>query len=149
MEQVRIIVRSLTEVDHPPEVFFERLLAANWCGVVGPRIGGQTLPGTLRAGCLTVYVRNSTWFKQLQGLEDEIAARIRAGLGRPAVARVRLVSRPSRFRSSPQPVPSPPDAPPAGESGDVAVADRSQPDLRRQFEQARQEHLRLWRQWRK
>jgi hypothetical protein len=149
MEQVRNVLQSMKEVDQPPEIFFERLLATNWSGVVGPRIGGQTLPGSLRSGCLTVYVRNSIWFKQLQGLEGEIAARIRVELGRPAVEQVRLVSSPSRFRSPARPAAPDPPSPPASEPLNAPASNIPNPDLRQQFEQAREEHLRLWRRWQK
>ncbi|MBN2431226.1 MAG: DUF721 domain-containing protein [Acidobacteria bacterium] len=149
MERVRNVLQSLSEVNKAPEIYFERFLAVNWSGVVGPRLGGQTRSGPLHSGCLTVYVRSSVWCRQLRGLEGEFVSRIRSELGRPVVQEVKLLAAPERFRRPGNDHRSKPE-PPAGDESSVAEGPAIRNDgLRRQFVRTRLEHHRLWQRWQK
>ena len=48
-----------------------------WEEAVGPEIAVATQPVSLRAGVLTVWVRNTTWLQELHAQRQQLLARVR------------------------------------------------------------------------
>ena len=59
-----------------------RALAPLWAEAVGPQIAAKTNPLTLRAGELTVEVRDQQWLDELSSQRTALLSRLQARLGR-------------------------------------------------------------------
>lgn len=59
----------------------DRVDRDRWRSLVGDRIGERTRPGSLRDGCLTIYVASAVWAQELSLLSTTILERlVRDGL---------------------------------------------------------------------
>lgn len=76
-------------------------LGRSWARLVGPDLARVSFPARLaRDGTLHVHCADATWASELQLLEADVRARLEAGLGEAAPARL-------RFRVGPLPLPAP------------------------------------------
>jgi hypothetical protein len=57
----------------------DRIDRDRWRSLLGERIGERTRPGTVRDGCLTVYVASAVWAQELTFLSPVIIERLTAG----------------------------------------------------------------------
>jgi predicted nucleic acid-binding Zn ribbon protein len=69
-------------------------LAAEWDGVVGPRLGSESAPVSLEGGLLVVAASSGPWGAQVRFMTDEIRRRANERLGSQIVAKVKVVVRP-------------------------------------------------------
>lgn len=69
-------------------------LAAEWEGIVGPRLGSATAPTSLDGGTLVVAATSGPWGAQARFLAAEIRIQANAALGDDVVRKVQIVVRP-------------------------------------------------------
>ena len=69
-------------------------LAAEWEGVVGPRLASESAPVSLDGGVLVVAASSGPWGAQVRFMTDEIRRRTNERLGSEVVAKVHVVVRP-------------------------------------------------------
>jgi len=84
------LVAGWRPADGTPLEPLEAILLA-WTGIVGGRVAQHSQPLELHDGVLVVATRSSAWSQQLQFLEPEILARLRA-MGGPALTGLRFRS---------------------------------------------------------
>lgn len=82
-----------------PESFYGTLLAELWPDVAGEQLARNTRPGSIQAGTLTVFVRNTYWKTHLAGMEGEICRKAGALLPPGVVREVALVTASRQFRA--------------------------------------------------
>lgn len=103
--------RRAGEVGTPLSLSLDRVLAGlsggspavgavgrRWTELVGPTVAAHAEPCRLRAGTLTIGVRQPGWATQLRYLEPELLERCRAVLGPGVVTQVEI-----RVLGGPQP----------------------------------------------
>ncbi len=112
-----------------------RLMRA-WKLIVGPVIGGRSMPASIAKGVLTILVRESVWANELSLLQGELKKRIRDALGMTVTeirTRIGDIPEPPRENTAVHtPAAHPQEAPPwvDGIVNESGIADE---ELRRQF----------------
>lgn len=108
MQEIGKAIRLWLAEAQVPEPFYGTLLAELWADVAGEQLFRNTRPGPLRAGTLTVFVRNTYWKTHLTGMEEEICRRAAAVLPEGRVREVSLVTASRQFRAAASPSVDPP-----------------------------------------
>jgi len=112
MQEIGKAIRLWLAEARVPESFYGALLAELWADVAGEQLSRNTRPGTLRAGTLTVFVRNTYWKTHLAGMEEEICRRAAAVLPEGMVREVSLVTASRQFQAAAPPAVEPQPVPP-------------------------------------
>jgi|GEM_PF-1012495 len=102
-----------------PESAWPWRLSRQWPEIVGDRMAGETLPGRLEQGVLTVHFRQKSWQNALAGSEGEIIGQIRQRFPAIPLEAIRFTCYPRRF-SRPETV-SPAPVPAAGREAERAT----------------------------
>ena len=68
-----------------------------WAQAAGEAFASATQPVGERDGVVTVACRSSVWAQELDLMSERVVAEVNRHLGRPAVVRLRAVTRPAGF----------------------------------------------------
>jgi hypothetical protein len=100
MQEIGKAIRLWLAEVQAPESFYGTLLAELWAGVAGEQLARNTRPGSLQAGTLTVFVRNTYWKTHLAGMEGEICRRAGSVLPAGVIREVSLVTSSRHFQAA-------------------------------------------------